>query len=168
MVNHAFCCCTENLSEKLLTSSFYLGANRQFVLLLNLHRSSHQRCSVKKGILRNFVKFTGKCLWRSLFLSKKTLWHRCIPGNFVKFLRKTFLQNTSGRLLLSSTIKVILFTFYLLCFSAGLFPDLLTFAFGELFVLGAQFSKLLLSGGVLLMDFWCCCCFNMICSLVLS
>ena len=25
-------------------------------------RSSHRKCSDKKGILKNFVKFTGKCL----------------------------------------------------------------------------------------------------------
>ena len=30
-------------------------------------RSSHQRCSVKKNVLRNFTKFTGKHLWLSLF-----------------------------------------------------------------------------------------------------
>ena len=33
-------------------------------------------------------------------LSKKRLWHRCFPVNFVKFLRTPFLQNTPGRLLL--------------------------------------------------------------------
>ena len=33
-------------------------------------RSSHQRCSVRKGILRNFAKFTGKHLCQSLFLNK--------------------------------------------------------------------------------------------------
>ena len=32
------------------------------------YRSSHQRCSVKKGVLRNFAKFTGKNLCQSLFL----------------------------------------------------------------------------------------------------
>ena len=31
---------------------------------------------------------------------KKRLWHRCFPVNFEKFLRTSFLQNTSGRLLL--------------------------------------------------------------------
>ena len=51
-------------------------------------RSSHRRCSVKKAVLRNFTKFTGK------------LWHRCFPANFVKFLGKPFLQNTYGRMLL--------------------------------------------------------------------
>ena len=30
-----------------------------------MDRSSHQRCSVRKGVLRNFTKFTGKQLcWR--------------------------------------------------------------------------------------------------------
>ena len=35
-----------------------------------LPRSSHQRFSVKKGVLRNFAKFTGKHLCRSLFFNK--------------------------------------------------------------------------------------------------
>ena len=37
---------------------------------------------------------------RSAALLKKRLWHRCFLGNFVKFLRASFLQNTSGRMLL--------------------------------------------------------------------
>ena len=78
-----------------------------------LDRSSHQRCSIKKGVLRNFKKFTGKYLCQSLFfnkaaglrpqavhVNKKRLWHRCFSVNFAKFLRTPFLQNTSGRLLL--------------------------------------------------------------------
>ena len=32
--------------------------------------SSHRRCSVKKGALRNFRKFTGKHLCQSLFFNK--------------------------------------------------------------------------------------------------
>ena len=72
-----------------------------------LYRSSHQSGSVRKGVLRNFRKFTGKHLCQSLFfnnvagmrpatLLKKRLWHRCFPMNFVTFLRTPFLQNTSG------------------------------------------------------------------------
>ena len=74
-------------------------------------RSSHPRCSVKKGVLKHFAKFTGKHLCQRLFfnkvagfrpatLLKKSLWHRCFPVNFVKFPRTRFLQNTSRRLLL--------------------------------------------------------------------
>ena len=36
--------------------------------LLDLFRSSHWTCSVKKGILKNFANFTGKHLCWSLFL----------------------------------------------------------------------------------------------------
>ena len=35
-----------------------------------IFRSSHQRCSVKKDVLRNFTKFTGKHLHQSLFFNK--------------------------------------------------------------------------------------------------
>ena len=72
------------------------------------YRSSHQKCSLRKGVLRNFTRFTGKHLCQSLFficvrlatLLKKRLWHRCFPVNFAKFLRTLFLQNTFGRLFL--------------------------------------------------------------------
>ena len=73
-------------------------------MLHRTSRSSHQGCSIKKGVLRNFTKFTGKHLCQSLrpaTLLKKKLWHRCFPVNFEKFLRTPFLQNTSGRLLLN-------------------------------------------------------------------
>ena len=35
-----------------------------------MYRSSHQRCSVRKGVLRNLAKFAGKHLSQSLFFSK--------------------------------------------------------------------------------------------------
>ena len=66
----------------------------------------------KKGALRNFTKFTGKHLCQSFFfnkfaglyyqtLLKNRFWHKCFPVNFAKFLRISFLQNISGRLLLN-------------------------------------------------------------------
>ena len=78
---------------------------------LILFRSSHRSCSVKKGVLGSFTKFTGKQLCQSLIFNKvaglspatflkKRPWHRCFPVSFAKFLRTPFLQNTSGRLLL--------------------------------------------------------------------
>ena len=54
----------------------------------------------KKGVLRNFAKFTGKHQCRSLrdqqFYFKKRFWHRCFPVHFAKFLRTLLLQNISG------------------------------------------------------------------------
>ena len=53
-------------------------------------RSSHQKCSIRKDVLRNFAKFTGKRLCQSLFFLVI----------FAKFLKTPFLQNSSRRLLL--------------------------------------------------------------------
>ena len=74
-------------------------------------RSSQQRYSVMKVVLKNFAKYKGKYLCQSLFfnkfaglrpatLLKKRLWHRCFPVNSAKFLRTPFLQDTIGQLFL--------------------------------------------------------------------
>ena len=70
--------------------------------ILTIVRSSHQSCSVTKGVLRNFAKFTGKHLCQNFFfnkvadlspvtLFKKRLWHRCFHVIFAKYLRTPFL-----------------------------------------------------------------------------
>ena len=56
---------------------------------------------MKKGVLRNFTKFTAKRLCQSLFFNKvaglrpatvlkKRLWRRSFLVNFAKFLRTSF------------------------------------------------------------------------------
>ena len=76
-----------------------------------MFRSSRPEVFCRRGVLRNFAKFTGKYLWQSLFfnevaglrpaiLLKKTLWHRCFAVNFVKFLRTLFFIEHLRRLLL--------------------------------------------------------------------
>ena len=45
-------------------------------------RSSHWGCSVRKGVLRNFAKFTGKHLCLSLFFNK-VAGCRTEPCNFI-------------------------------------------------------------------------------------
>ena len=76
----------------------------------------------KKGVLRNFTKFTGKQLCQILVfnkvaglrpgtLLKKRLWHRCfLPVHFVKFLRTPFLPEHLWWLLLWVVLSIILFT----------------------------------------------------------
>ena len=59
------------------------------------YRSSYRGSFVKKGVLKNFTKLTGKQLRHSLFFNEVTdlenrLWHRCFPVNFAKFLRIRF------------------------------------------------------------------------------
>ena len=48
---------------------------------LNKLNSSHQRCSVEKGVLRNFAKHTGKHLFQSLFFKK-------VAGGDCNFIKK--------------------------------------------------------------------------------
>ena len=77
-------------------------------------RSSYRRCSIKKGVPRNFTKFIGKQLCQSLFfnkvagpatLLKKRLWHTCFPVNFAKLWRTTFFTEHLWWLLLKLLSK---------------------------------------------------------------
>ena len=66
--------------------------------------SSHREVFCKKGVLRNFAKFTRKHRCQSLFFNKvagpslhlylKKTQHRCFPVNFAYFLRKSFFNRT--------------------------------------------------------------------------
>ena len=68
-----------------------------------IYRSSHQRCSVRKGALRNFTKFTGKHPCQSLFFDKvaglrKTPVPECLfclaqvfSSEFCEIFKNTFL-----------------------------------------------------------------------------
>ena len=75
-----------------------------------IYRSNHRRCSVKKIFLEDSQN-SQENICASLFfnkvnarrpatLLKKSLWHRCFPVNFTKFLKTPVLQSTSRRLLL--------------------------------------------------------------------
>ena len=68
-------------------------------------RSSHRRYSVRKGVLRNFTKFTGKHLCQSLFFNKVAA---------CRFITKNTFFTEYTRPTTSATLKV---SFYL-CFRA--------------------------------------------------
>ena len=55
----------------------------------SVNRSSHRRCSLRKGVLRNFAKFTGKHLYQSLFFNKETL-AQVFSCEFCKISQNTF------------------------------------------------------------------------------
>ena len=83
--------------SRFLRTPFWQNTSRnccgifQNIYIKNIFRSSRPEVFCKKGVLRNFVKFTGKplCL-RPATLLKKRLWHRGFLVNFVKFLRTPF------------------------------------------------------------------------------
>ena len=92
-----------------LSDSVYLFYFYSFCVFISLflfswYRSSHQKCSIKKGVLRNFTEFTGNHLCQSLFfkkvaglrpatLLKNKPWHKRFLVNFAKFLRTPFLEH---------------------------------------------------------------------------
>ena len=72
---------------------FFLDSDLTIIGACSNLKSSRHKVFCKKGVLRNFAKFTGKHLCQSLrpaTLLKKRLWHRCFPANFAKFLRTPF------------------------------------------------------------------------------
>ena len=70
-------------------------------MILPARRSNRPEVLCEKGVLRNFVKFTGKHLCQKLYfnkvagltpaiLLKNILWHKCFRVNFANFLRTLF------------------------------------------------------------------------------
>ena len=87
----------------------------------NKCRSSHQRCSVRKGDLGNFAKFRGKHLCQSLFFNKvaglkpsislkKRLWHRCFPRILRNFEKQLFYTERLWTTASTSTRNVSTYT----------------------------------------------------------
>ena len=98
-------------------STFYKSTIKSNCILLLCHvrlRSSRQELFCKKVVLRNFAKFTGKCLCRVSFF-KKRLWHRCFPVNFAKILRTSFLTEYLRWLLLTFQGESTLYSFRTYC-----------------------------------------------------
>ena len=83
-----------------------------------MFRNSHRRCSVKTSVLKNFLNFTGKQLYWSLFLIKlqacnfinKGLQHRCFPVKFAKFLITHLFWKTFTNGCFWKFIEVVLLT----------------------------------------------------------
>ena len=90
-------------------------------------RSRHRRCSVRKGVLRNFAKFTGKHLCQSLFFNKvaalrlatlliKETLAQVFSCEFCEISNNTFFTEYSGRLLLKGiNLNLMISKFVVLC-----------------------------------------------------
>ena len=75
----------------------------------------------RKGVLKNFEKFTGKHLCQSLLfnkvaglrtvtLLKKRFWYRCFPVNFSKFLKTPSITEHLQWLLLKTSVNQLIFS----------------------------------------------------------
>ena len=90
-------------------------------------RSIRQEVSCKRGVLKNFAKFTGKHMCRSCFLNKtagfrpaillqKSFRNRCFPLNFVRFLRSPIFYRTPQVAAIEMTsLRVIPLRIIILC-----------------------------------------------------
>ena len=89
--------CTMQRYSRWNTSDHMLSEEKRTVTIH--YRSSQQKCSVSRGILANFEKFTKTPTpeLQPATLLKKIPWYKCFPMNYE-------IQNTSGRLLLSILI----------------------------------------------------------------
>ena len=58
-------------------------------------RSSHQRCSIKKGVLKNFAKFTGTHLRQSVLSCE--FWEIFKNTFFTEHIRETASVNYIGK-----------------------------------------------------------------------
>ena len=88
-----------------------------FLLIPLRYRSNHQRCSIIKGVLRNFAKFTRKHLCQSLFFNNvaglstsgrlllKTPW-------FFSYLYHRFSVNVPVRIIFLATILTMEYSIY--------------------------------------------------------
>ena len=108
-IRHRLCLFQKREEFSLKAKGFYIRVPISLRVV-----SSRAEVFCKKGILRNFAKFTGKHLCQSLFfnkvaglrpatLSKNRLWHRYFTVNFVKFVRTAFLTEHLRWLLLSQS-----------------------------------------------------------------
>ena len=98
--------CWKFLTERLFQDTIFacfIKSTRHFPQHQVIASDYQDQCqdhseAAARGVLKKGVPAKKRPVVRNV--SKKKLWHRCFPVNFVKFQRTPFLQNTSGRLLL--------------------------------------------------------------------
>ena len=83
--------------------------------------SSHWRCSVRKGVLRNSAKFTGKHLWQSLFFSKVAGWGDCFWSFLCLLLKISCLFYFNRKMKWKRGNTLMEFKYLLVCSTIDLF-----------------------------------------------
>ena len=95
--------CQKQGFKSLATLETFTNLTGKRLLRKTVLRSSYRRCSLKKGILKNFAKFTGKHLCRSFFYQRDSdtgvfswilrsfqehLFYITAPSNYVCLLKR--------------------------------------------------------------------------------
>ena len=82
-------------------------------------KSSHWRCSVRKGVLRNLAKFTGKYLCKSLFFNEE--WGDCLLSFSCLILKISCLFHFNRKMKWKKENTLMEFKYLLFCSSIDLF-----------------------------------------------
>ena len=85
------------IDHKISQAFFVIVKRKQYPISMNIDAATRGASEFL------FIKVSGL---RPSTLIKKRPWHSCFPLDFAKFLRKLFLQNTIGGLLLYSVTTV--------------------------------------------------------------
>ena len=72
-----------DITNSNLSSAGHQSYNYKRLISIQNYRSSHRRCSVKKGVIGNFANFTGKNQYQRLFFNQ-------VPGGLCKISKNTF------------------------------------------------------------------------------
>ena len=97
----------QNIFQRLLSNVSYFFKKRKTEKKITPPEAVVRKCSINKGVLKNFTKFTGKLPCQSLSFNKSAglrLWHNCFPVNFVKISRAPILKKTSKGCFYSSSV----------------------------------------------------------------
>ena len=114
--------------------------SERFCLLI-MTEAVAQRCSVKKGVLRDFTKFTWKHLCQNpsfqrlklATLLKKRLWQMFFPVNFCEIAKNTFLFRTPP---VAASVMTFIFE------AAVTLPSLITNSFRVVYLLSKMRSSI--------------------------
>ena len=93
-------------------------------LKILINRISHPELLYKKGVLKNFAKFTLVTLVTQSFferscrilpeiLLKETLWYRCFPVNFEKFKNTFFIEHNVTKMSQRGKVIISILKIYL-------------------------------------------------------
>ena len=106
-----------------ISSNFCKKISPQCYRLYNFpsFRSSHWKCSVRKGVLGNFAKFTGKHLWQSLFFNKVAGWGDCFWSFSCLLLKISCLFHFNRKMRWKKGNTLMEFKYLLFCSSIDLF-----------------------------------------------
>ena len=93
-------------------SNYLLDWIKHVLCGFNTSRSSHRKCTLKKGALKNFLKFKGKHLWWSLFFNKVA---GLSPGTgeFYEISKNTSFGGAPTVVAYGSTHIILMFHFYI-------------------------------------------------------